>query len=51
MKSGIYFRIAPAEKRAMWLEAIEQIGLMMTQSPYRGFERLRSRCGAVCVRL
>lgn len=32
------FRIEPTEKRAMWLEAVEQIGLMMSQSPYRGFE-------------
>ena len=51
MKFGIFFRIAPTEKRATWLEAIEQIGLMITQSPYRGFEGLRSRCGAVCARL
>ena len=32
------FRIEPTEKRAMWLEAIEQIALMMSQTPYRGFE-------------
>jgi alkanesulfonate monooxygenase SsuD/methylene tetrahydromethanopterin reductase-like flavin-dependent oxidoreductase (luciferase family) len=32
------FRIEPAEKRAMWLEAIEQIALMMSQAPYRGFD-------------
>ena len=31
------FRIEPTDKRAMWLEAIEQIALMMSQSPYRGF--------------
>jgi alkanesulfonate monooxygenase SsuD/methylene tetrahydromethanopterin reductase-like flavin-dependent oxidoreductase (luciferase family) len=31
------FRIEPTEKRAMWLEAIEQIALMMSQSPYPGF--------------
>ena len=32
------FRIEPTEKRAMWLEAIEQIALMMSQTPYRGFD-------------
>lgn len=32
------FRIDPSQKREMWLEAIEQIALMMSQSPYRGFE-------------
>jgi len=32
------FRIEPTQKRAMWLEAIEQIALMMSQSPYRGFD-------------
>ena len=31
------FGIEPAQKRAMWLEAIEQIALMLSQSPYRGF--------------
>jgi alkanesulfonate monooxygenase SsuD/methylene tetrahydromethanopterin reductase-like flavin-dependent oxidoreductase (luciferase family) len=31
------FGIEPTQKRAMWLEAIEQIALMMSQSPYRGF--------------
>ncbi len=32
------FRIEPTQKRAMWLEAIEHIALMMSQSPYRGYE-------------
>ena len=32
------FRIDPTHKRAMWLEAIEEIALMMSQSPYRGCE-------------
>jgi alkanesulfonate monooxygenase SsuD/methylene tetrahydromethanopterin reductase-like flavin-dependent oxidoreductase (luciferase family) len=32
------FRIEPTEKRAMWLEAIEQIARMMSQSPYPGYE-------------
>jgi alkanesulfonate monooxygenase SsuD/methylene tetrahydromethanopterin reductase-like flavin-dependent oxidoreductase (luciferase family) len=31
------FGIEPTQKRAMWLEAIEQIALMMSQSPYPGF--------------
>jgi alkanesulfonate monooxygenase SsuD/methylene tetrahydromethanopterin reductase-like flavin-dependent oxidoreductase (luciferase family) len=32
------FGIEPTEKRAMWLEAIEQIALMMSQNPYSGFD-------------
>ncbi len=32
------FCIEPTAKRAMWLEAIEQIALMMSQSPYQGFD-------------
>ncbi len=32
------FGIDPTQKRAMWLEAIEQIALMMTQSPYPGYQ-------------
>ncbi len=31
------FGIDPAVKREMWLEAIEQIALMMSQVPYRGY--------------
>jgi alkanesulfonate monooxygenase SsuD/methylene tetrahydromethanopterin reductase-like flavin-dependent oxidoreductase (luciferase family) len=31
------FGIEPTQKREMWLEAIEQIALMMSQSPYLGF--------------
>ncbi len=31
------FGIDPALKREMWLEAIEQIALMMSQVPYRGY--------------
>src|SRR5437773_7705404 len=31
------FGIQPTDKRAMWLEAIEQIALMMSQSPYPGY--------------
>ncbi len=31
------FGIDPAHKREMWLEAIEQIALMMAQTPYRGY--------------
>ena len=31
------FNIDPAHKRDMWLEAIEQIALMMSQSPYPGY--------------
>ena len=34
------FRIEPTEKRAMWLEAIEQIGLMMKSEP---LSRLRGQ--------
>lgn len=32
------FRIDPTQKRDMWLEAVEQISLMMSQSPYPGFQ-------------
>jgi alkanesulfonate monooxygenase SsuD/methylene tetrahydromethanopterin reductase-like flavin-dependent oxidoreductase (luciferase family) len=32
------FGIDPTQKRAMWLEAIEQIALMLSQSPYRGHQ-------------
>ena len=32
------FGIDPSQKRDMWLEAIEQIALMMTQSPYPGYQ-------------
>jgi len=32
------FRIDPAQKREMWLEAVEQIALMMSQSPYAGYQ-------------
>lgn len=32
------FRIDPAHKRDMWLEAIEQIALMMSLNPYPGYE-------------
>ncbi|MFQ5665938.1 MAG: LLM class flavin-dependent oxidoreductase [Candidatus Binatia bacterium] len=32
------FRIEPTEKHAMWLEAIEQVALMMCQTPYAGYE-------------
>ena len=32
------FRIEPTEKRAMWMEAIEQIALMMSQDPYPGYD-------------
>src|SRR3989449_3202596 len=32
------FGIDPTHKREMWLEAIEQIALMMKQSPYPGYD-------------
>jgi alkanesulfonate monooxygenase SsuD/methylene tetrahydromethanopterin reductase-like flavin-dependent oxidoreductase (luciferase family) len=32
------FGIDPTQKRDMWLEAVEQIALMMTQSPYPGYQ-------------
>src|SRR3989454_2195035 len=32
------FGVSPAEKRAMWQEAVAQVALMLSQSPYPGHE-------------
>src|SRR5207249_3619608 len=32
------FGVSPAEKRAMWQEAAAQVALMLSQSPYPGYD-------------
>jgi alkanesulfonate monooxygenase SsuD/methylene tetrahydromethanopterin reductase-like flavin-dependent oxidoreductase (luciferase family) len=38
------FGVNPAERRAMWLEAVEQVANMMVMDPYRASPANTSRC-------